>query len=255
MAALTSSKPNRVRLATLGLLLVGLFAGTVHGRFGLPTPQPSSRQDEGSPQRWEPHIRKLEQYARSHSSNSGGVVFVGSSSIRLWRGLAQDMAPVRVLRQGFGGAQTLDVLHYAKRLVLPHSPRAVVYYAGDNDLANKPPPPAGQVRAHFAKFVKTIRQSGQSPEFYFVSIKPSPRRFGYWPQMEKANHLMEELAWRDAGIHYVDIASAMLGADGLPRPELYADDGLHMSPRGYALWTRILKPILQSQVGPNPLFL
>lgn len=223
--------------------------------MGAKPPPAKPKTHRLDPQRWERQVVDLERRLQRNPPGKGSVVFIGSSSVRLWGSLAQDMAPVPVARLGFGGARTADVLHYANRLVLPHTPRAVVYYAGDNDMGRHDSPPAEQVQRDFAQFVRMIRRAGQSPEFYFVSIKPSPRRMPHWARMQKANELLQQYAWSQSGVHFVDVASPMLDASGRPRPELYADDGLHLSPRGYAVWSSVLKPILQSQVGPNPLFL
>ena len=114
---------------------------------------------------------------------------------------------------------------------------------------------ATQIRDNFLKFVKTVRDAGQSPDFYFVSIKPSPKRMKRWPMMRKANKLMAALASHERHIHYVDVATMMFDKQGHVRKELFREDGLHMNPRGYALWTAKIQPLLQSQVGPNPLYL
>ncbi len=70
------------------------------------------------------------------------IVFVGSSSIRLWDTLQQDMAPLPVLNRGFGGARLSSVVHFVDRVVVQYRPRAVVLYAGDNDLDASVPPEA-----------------------------------------------------------------------------------------------------------------
>jgi lysophospholipase L1-like esterase len=48
---------------------------------------------------------------------------------------------------------------------------------------------------------------------------------------------------------YVDVATPMLTADGATRAELYVEDGLHMTPAGYDLWTRIVAPAIEQAVG------
>ena len=205
------------------------------------------------PTRWESQVRNLER--KNARAPKGGVLFIGSSSIRLWSSLKDDMAPVSTIRSGFGGATSSDVLRYAKRLVLPHAPRAVVYYAGDNDLGRVKFLSPTQIRTNFQRFVQLVRKSDQQPDFYFVSIKPSPKRMKEWPRMRAANVLMASLAERDRHIHYIDVASSMFDKHGHVRTELFRKDGLHMNERGYALWTAKIQPLLQSRVGPNPLYL
>ena len=49
----------------------------------------------------------------------------------------------------------------------------------------------------------------------------------------------------DKRLAYIDVFTPMLGADGKPRPELYAPDGLHLSEEGYELWRRVTAPHLR----------
>ena len=39
----------------------------------------------------------------------------------------------------------------------------------------------------------------------------------------------------------------MLGWDGKPRKDLFIEDGLHLSPKGYALWTVLVQPFVEDQ--------
>jgi len=83
---------------------------------------------------WERQIRKFEAEDRI-GLNTGAIVFTGSSTIRFWKSLQSDMSPLQVLNRGFGGAQIHDVTHYADRILVPTRPRAIVFYAGENDMA------------------------------------------------------------------------------------------------------------------------
>ena len=245
--ALTKRSSFWLRAWLLGAIAMGIASGcnTSHAEPAKPVAAASAR--------WESQVRSLER--RNSRAPKGGVLFIGSSSIRLWSSLKDDMAPVSTIRSGFGGATSSDVLRYAKRLVLPHAPRAVVYYAGDNDLGRAKVLNPTQIRENFQHFVASVRESGQQPDFYFVSIKPSPKRMKQWPRMKAANQLVDALAQSDKRIHYIDVASAMLDEHGRVRAELFRKDGLHMNERGYALWTATIQPLLQSRVGPNPLYL
>ncbi|MDD9944915.1 MAG: SGNH/GDSL hydrolase family protein [Myxococcales bacterium] len=220
------------------------------------TPKPQAQPvDTHSVMRWEETIRRFERRDAQRAPLRGSVVFVGSSSLRLWKSLDEDMAPITVINRGFGGARTDDVLHYADRIVLPYAPRAIVYYAGDNDLGRDRAPTPESVTANFRRFVQRVEQSGQRPEIYFVSIKPSPTRMKNWDRMKAANDQVRALASAHPMVTYLDVAGEMLDEQGRVRPELFSSDGLHMNPRGYALWTSIIRPVLETQVGPNPLYL
>ena len=192
---------------------------------------------------FELEVRKLEARDRADPPEPGGVVFTGSSSIRFWGSLARDMAPLPVSNQGFGGSHLEDVIRYAPRLVLPHRPRLVVVYAGDNDLAGDDKTPE-RVSADFALLVRRIHAILPEARIYFLAIKPSIRRWERWPAMRDANERIAAACADDPRLVYVDVATPMLGADGQPREELFVFDGLHLSEAGYALWTSILRPRL-----------
>lgn len=193
---------------------------------------------------WESAIVAFEEADRESPPPPGAIVFTGSSSIRMWSSLAEDMAPLPVLNRGFGGSHIAHVNHYAKRIVLPYAPGAVVLYAGDNDLAAGSDKTPESVLEDFRRFVGIVHAAQPAAPVYFLAIKPSILRWDRWPVMREANARIAAFAARTAGVEYLDVATPMLGDDGEPRPELFVVDGLHLSEEGYALWTRIVKPAL-----------
>jgi lysophospholipase L1-like esterase len=201
---------------------------------------------------WEWEIRRLERRTREERPEPGGIVFTGSSSIRLWDTLGRDMAPLPVANRGFGGSHLEHVTHYAPRIVLPLEPRIVVVYAGDNDLAGGDKTPES-VAADFVALAARVHRALPRTRIVFLSIKPSRLRWERWPAMAEANRRIEEICEADPRLEYVDVATPMLDADGEPRPELFRMDGLHLNERGYALWTDLVRPRLQrtwSRLGP-----
>lgn len=177
----------------------------------------------------------------------GQIVFVGSSSIRFWTTLEADMKPLAVVRRGFGGAHLAHVVHEAPRIVIPYAPRAVVVYAGDNDIgAGKS---AETVVADFEALVARLRAALPEVDVWFLSIKPSRLRASLWPEMAKANERIEALADADPRLHYLDVGSVLLGPDGSPAADFFRFDGLHLSAEGYAAWTKVVKPALLAAYG------
>lgn len=167
-----------------------------------------------------------------------GVLFVGSSSIRLWESLATDMAPYRVINRGFGGSTIADVNLHFDRLVAPYRPRAIFLYAGENDIADGRSPQ--KTVAEFRTFLgKKTRSLGTTP-VYFISLKPSKARLDQLERQREVNAAVQRLAAERADLDYVDVASAML-AKGKPR-DIFQSDALHMTEAGYRIWTRILRP-------------
>lgn len=184
--------------------------------------------------RWEGEVAAFEASDAKAMPAPGGVLFLGSSSIRLWPALARDFAGQRVIQRGFGGTQIIDSVQYAERIVLPYKPKTIVFYAGDNDLgAGKPPE---QVLADFKALVTKVHARLPRTRILFISIKPSIKRWAMVDKIRAANRLVRAYTATDKRLGFIDIFPAMLGADGLPRPELLGRDGLHMTAAGYAVW-------------------
>jgi lysophospholipase L1-like esterase len=186
---------------------------------------------------WENEIRAFEVRDRSNPPPRNGIVFVGSSSIAMWD-LAASFPGLPVINRGFGGSQLADSTMYAGRIVIPYHPRTVVLYAGDNDIAAGKTPE--QVAADFAGFLKVVRAGLPDAWILFLSIKPCPQRWALYDRVKKANKLIRAQARKARHVHYVDVGTALLGKDGLPRPELYQADGLHLSAEGYMFWSSIV---------------
>jgi lysophospholipase L1-like esterase len=186
---------------------------------------------------------------RARPPAPGQIVFVGSSSIRFWTTLAEDMAPLATVRRGFGGAHLSHVLYEAPRVILPYAPRAVVVYAGDNDIgAGKR---AETVVADFEALVERIHASLPETDVWFLSIKPSRLRRALWPEMVKANEGIRARAERDPRVRYVDVGTSLLGTDGEPDRRFFRFDGLHLNAAGYAAWTAVVRPALLAAYGPS----
>lgn len=172
---------------------------------------------------------------------AGGILFVGSSSIRLWTDLERQFGtPAGIIKRGFGGSQLGDCVKNLERLVLKYQPRAVLVYAGDNDLAAGIPPE--EVERRFVAFVDGVRAKLPATRIAYISIKPSPARAALLPQIRATNALIRTAAAAREQVEYIDIFTPMLGDSGEPRPELFRDDALHLNADGYALWRRIIAP-------------
>ena len=215
-------------------LAAGLLAGVIGG---CATPR-----EAPTPDPWEADIAAFEAADRERPPPAGGVVFVGSSSIRLWNTLAEDFPGVPVVNRGFGGSELSDALRFADRIVLPYRPRMVVVYAGDNDLwAGETPE---QVFEDFRALVRTIHDELPRTRVAFIAVKPSVARWRIEGEVRRTNQLIREFAAADPRVDYIDIFTPMLGSDGRPRPELFVDDGLHLNARGYELWKSVVAPFL-----------
>jgi lysophospholipase L1-like esterase len=178
---------------------------------------------------------------------AGGVLFVGSSTIRLWEHLDQQFseAPV-VVNRGFGGSRLEDCATYLGQLVIPYKPRMVIVYAGENDLAEGRTPE--QVMKSLNAFVKGVRAGLPDARIAYVSIKPSVARAGLMPVIKQTNALIKDYVSTLPNAEYIDIFGKMLNAEGGPRLDLFGEDRLHMNKAGYAIWKETIAPSLR-EVG------
>lgn len=197
-------------------------------------------QDAADP--WQKEIAALVAGDAANPPPQHGVLFVGSSSIRLWTTLGQDFPGVPTINRGFGGSRIADSTRYVGRIVVPYRPNVIVLYAGDNDIAEHRT--SSQAVDDFKAFVARVRRDLTQVPIVFISIKPSVARAALWPQMRATNEGIAAWAKTQTKVIYVDVATKMLDADGKPRAELLREDGLHMKPAGYAIWIAALKPVL-----------
>ncbi|MBC8117551.1 MAG: hypothetical protein H7062_24395, partial [Candidatus Saccharimonas sp.] len=214
-------------IAVLAVVLV--FVGTT---IGDEAPKPPAAD------RWEKDIKAFEDQDLKTPTAAGANVFVGSSSIRMWK-LDGSFPKHTVINRGFGGSQLGDSARYAERIVIPCKPRVVVVYAGDNDLNSGKTPEA--VFADYQALRDKIHAALPETKIVFVSIKPSPKRWNLHEKALEANRLIREEIERGKGQVFIDVWTPMLGEDGMPRAELFVKDQLHMNESGYEIWTRLVE--------------
>lgn len=192
---------------------------------------------------FEAEIAAFERADAKAPPPSDALLFIGSSSFRMWSHLAEDFPAHVVINRGFGGSQLSDSVHYAPRIVWPYRPRMILLYAGDNDLAEGKTPE--RIEADWIEFVRVVRQKSAAP-IAFVSIKPSPARAALMPLAHQTNERIRRWCEEHPGdkVLFIDVWHAMLDAQGQPRAELFGDDRLHLNRQGYVLWKRIVAPHL-----------
>lgn len=194
------------------------------------------------PARWEPDVATFEKRDRQNPPPQGGIVFVGASSIVRWN-VAEFFPDFTAVNRGFGGSEMADATHFAARTVLPYEPRIVVLYPGENDIARGVAPEA--VAWAFERFVATVQGALPQTRILVIGLKPTPARWRFNDQMLETNRRLREIAGRHDRITYVSVEKAMLGPHGMPRPDLFIEDGQHMTRAGYEIWTDIVRPHLE----------
>ena len=219
------------------LWLCAAFVGT-----SLLTADALAAEKETPTERWAVDMRRFDKYDEEHPPQPGGIVFVGSSSIRLWD-LHKSFPESKALNRGFGGSQIADSVRNLDRLVLRHKPAVVVMYAGDNDISGGKTPEV--VLMDFEAFVAGIRKELPETKIAYIAIKPSIARWKLADTMQQANAAIKAFCERTEGCEFVDVWPAMLDEAGQPREELYVKDGLHLSAKGYAVWNELVRPHLK----------
>jgi hypothetical protein len=177
---------------------------------------------------FEENIAAFAAADREQAPPTGGILFVGSSSIRLWNDLEKQFGP-SIVKRAVGGSKMSDCTRYLDRLVFPYKPRQVVVYAGDNDLAEGIAPE--DILLSFQKFVDGVQRELPTTKISYISIKPSPARARLIPKIRETNHLIQKYTSENQKLDFIEVFTAMLDADGRPRADLFRAD---------ALWRKII---------------
>jgi lysophospholipase L1-like esterase len=193
------------------------------------------------PDRWERFVAAYDEADKVSPPLKHQIVFVGSSTIRRWD-VASYFPDLKIINRGIDGTELSDALKYIDRLVLRYEPRLVVVYAGDNDIGGGKL--SEQVSVDFERFVRAVQTRLPETRILYIGIKPSPLRWLQVDRMRLANQVIRTICERDDRLAFLDFDNLMLGWDEKPRRELYVEDGLHLSPQGYQLWTAVLRPYL-----------
>ncbi len=196
--------------------------------------------------KWEKEISAFEAADRTNPPPKHAVLFIGSSTIRLWKTLATDFPNLQVINRGFGGSEIVDSTHFADRILFPYEPRLVLLRAGGNDInAGRSPE---QVFADFQQFVATVHGKLPKAKVIFIAWNPTIAR---WKQVDKEktlNELVKSYAEQTPSVGYLDAEDVSLGPDGKPRPELFAPDKLHFNAEGYkVLAARVRQALAKEQ--------
>lgn len=201
------------------------------------------------PERWEPDIRKLEALDKSETHPDDAILFVGSSSVRLWDTIAEEMAPYPVIQRGYGGARFSDLNVYAKRLIHPHQFRALVMFVG-NDVTGSPndKTPA-EVVSLVRSIVTTTREKHPNAPIFVLETTPTASRWKAWPKIQAVNLAIAELCSDLPNVHWISTSPHFLNEQQQPREELFKPDRLHLNADGYKLWASLIKPRLKAVIG------
>lgn len=169
------------------------------------------------------------------------ILFVGSSSFRMWNDLQKDFPKKVVINRGFGGSSLPHVIDYANEIIFPYNARQIVIYAGENDFAASDTVSAQTVASRFQQLFYLIREKQPDVPIVFISIKPSPSRAHLMRKMSEANQLIKEFLSEHKKTEFVDVYTLMLNESGHPKEDIFLEDKLHMNRKGYDIWKKAIK--------------
>lgn len=210
------------------------------------TTAPGPDLEAAAVEQWESAIAALDTRNQTESHPADSILFLGSSSVRLWESIATDLAPYHPISRGFGGARFSDLAVFARRLIAPHQFRALVLFSA-NDVTGRPDDPTPeQVAGWFGHIVEIARATHPDALIFCVAITPTPARWDAWPKIREVNCALARECASRTNVHFIPTAHAYLGADGQPAADLFLDDGLHQNALGYRIWSAILKSHLDA---------
>ena len=211
---------------------------------------PLAAYRQAATQRWEADIRELEQLDQREQDPAQAVLFLGSSSIRRWETIAQDMAPYAVIRRGYGGAKFSDLAVFAKRLVTPHRFAAAAIFVG-NDITGGPgdKTPAEVLRL-VRLIVADIREHQPQAPIFFIAVTPTRSRFAAWKDIQQLNAALAEYCQSEPQLHFIATADAFLNDAGQPIDEYFVADQLHLNSQGYQVWAAKIKAAFAKVLPP-----
>ena len=193
-------------------------------------------------QRWDTAIRGLEAKDRNETHPDSSVLFIGSSSIRLWRTIAEDVSPYHPIQRGYGGARYSDVAVFAERLIHPHQYRALVLFVGNDIRGSQDDHTVDEVERLVQHVLSVSRDHQPKSPVLLIEVTPTSRRFAAWSKIRGLNARLREIALTTPHVHFIATAEHYLHPDTVkPRDELFVGDKLHLNRDGYRIWGSIIR--------------
>lgn len=193
--------------------------------------------------KWEKEISAYEKADATNPPPKGAILFIGSSTVRMWKTLAKDFQQHSVINRGFGGSQIVDATHFAPRIIFPYAPKAIYLRSGGNDLwAGKS---AEEVFGDFTNFVTTVHAKLPETDIIYISFGPCNSRWKQAGITKTLNELIADFIKGKAHLRSIETYDMAQGADNKPRAELFLKDQLHFNADGYKLLADRVRPDLE----------
>lgn len=229
MSKLTTIGSFRILISSL-LLIVFLTSCNVTRKY-----------TKEASEKWEKDILKFEQLDKSEKDPGNAILFAGSSSIRLWSTIKEDVAPYPVIQRGFGGSKFSDLAVYTKRIVYPHQFRALVIFEANDITGGAADKTPAEVVKLFSEIVTKVRKKYRDQPIFVIEITPTKSRWAVWPQVQRLNQLLKQTCSAMHNTYFIETASAYLNKNGEPINDLFIKDLLHQNREGYVIWGELVR--------------
>jgi hypothetical protein len=201
---------------------------------------------EAAIKRWEASIAKLEEQDKQAQHPADSILFVGSSSIRRWTTIGEDIAPYHPIQRGYGGSRWSDVAVFAERLIWPHAFRAAVFFVGNDISGGENDRTPAEVAGLFSYVLAKLRKHDENAPVFYVAVTPTQRRWKAWTQIKAGNTAARAVCENEPYTYFIGTESVFLDANRRPKQELFVSDQLHLNADGYQRWAAVIKSHLDT---------
>lgn len=177
------------------------------------------------------------------------ILFIGSSSFRIWETMQEDLYPIRCINHGFGGSRIYDSIYYAESLIFAYQPKIICLFSGTNDIIDGPDTKTPEEVFQLTKeLIELIELRLPNTKIVYFSMTPTPAKIHLMSQVLRVNQLVESYFHGKDNRVFIDFSAAFLDINHLPIPMCFQDDLFHLNEQGYHIWQTISKPILMDLV-------
>ena len=193
-----------------------------------------------------PEIEKFKELDTKEDYAPKSILFLGSSSIRLWETLKEDMAPMPLIQRGYGGAHFRDLIFYIDTILNQHDLSMIVCFVA-NDISQKNSNESVKtILRNYDYVIKRIRKKHPTLPILQISITPTESRWHLWPKINELNMALKDYCASHSKMVFLETTSHFLNAEGLPKRELFRSDKLHLNKEGYILWNSLIRPQVET---------
>ena len=188
-----------------------------------------------------PEIEAFEKLDETRVYPDDAILFIGSSSIRLWKTLEEDMKPFNFIQRGYGGAHFRDMVFFTERILADHKLSMVVCFVANDISGSSRDGTPKEVLGLFKLFVKQVREKHPTIPILQIAVTPTKSRWKYWDKINQVNNLIKAYYEKRENLYFVNTVPAYLDKDGQPKPEWFVSDQLHLNTEGYEVWNGLIK--------------